>query len=119
MANKNQFPDYSEKQKLLYGEDKNPALLNSYGERFLEAEMYDTALDFFIASENEERIRQLVDISIENGDFFIFKRAASIVLDEEEIRKKAQLLAENAKKLGKELFAKKALELAQKKDSVS
>ena len=108
MANKNSLPDYSEKQKLLFSESKDTGLLKSYGRQFLEAEMLDTALDFLLEANDKEEIKNIVNIAVENGDYYLFKKGAGFVMSQDEINEKSAELSKNAEKLGKDLFSERA-----------
>ena len=103
------LPDYRLKQKILYIDKTSPASLISTGDMYLEAGALSDALDFYAKAEHLAGMQKIKDIALAGGDVFLFQgaaRALSIELRDADWEN----IAQTAMELGKNAFAKQALE---------
>lgn len=103
------LPDYRLKQKILYIDKTSPASLISTGDMYLEAGALSDALDFYAKAEHLAGMQKIKDIALAGGDVFLFQgaaRALGIELRDADWEN----IAQTAMELGKNAFAKQALE---------
>ena len=73
---KGEFPDYKEKQKLLYIKQTPPEVLLEIADGLLEEDRFSEAYDYIERSEDEKRIEDYMRKALDRGDFFNFERTA-------------------------------------------
>ncbi len=67
---------YLEKRDILWNDKIPKETLSKHGRKFLEAERYSDALDFFERAMDEDGIRRIKDLAIKEGDAFLLGRIA-------------------------------------------
>jgi hypothetical protein len=97
-----------EKQRLLYGKQKDARTLRSIGESFFQANRLFEALEFFAASSFTEGLIKIRDLSKQEGDYFLFKKTKEF-LKEQITTEELEEVAKNAKEKGKLLYCENAL----------
>lgn len=70
------LPDYRLRQKILYIDQTSAATLIRYGDLYLESGAVSDALDFYAKAAHTEGLEKIRQITFENGDVFLFQRAA-------------------------------------------
>ena len=105
------LPNPLEKREVLYSRGTEPAVLVTLGERFL-AEGYPLdALNFFTEARSIPSLEQMHRQAREEGDAFLVEQTAR-ALGRELSPEEWAAIAETARKLGKEAFARTALRKA-------
>ena len=99
-------PDCLKKRQLLNEKELNPELCREYGEKFLDLGYLDDALEFFKRANYEPGLEKLMDQALETGDAFLMTRLGK---HPPEIWRQ---VAQQALKLGKLHFARRAFEQA-------
>jgi len=106
---------------LLYGdasqEPRSAAALVEYGNAYQEAGRPNDALDFYSQAGYEEGIEEIARGAQQEGDYFLFHRAAVLTGKEPETGD-LKALAENALKKGWLVFARQAFEAAGDKKGI-
>jgi tetratricopeptide (TPR) repeat protein len=105
------LPNYLDKQKLLYINPPDKGILKKYGDLLFENDRIDDAVDFYQKGEYIEGLEKILNIAIEEGDFFLCERVLKAInkdLNEEEWNK----IGLNALKLGKYKFAQLSFQRA-------
>lgn len=99
-------PDCLKKRHLLNEEELNPELCREYGEKFLELGFFEDALEFFKRAHYEAGLEKIQAHALESGDAYLMTRLGG---HPPEIWRQ---VAEQALKLGKIHFARRAFEQA-------
>jgi len=99
-------PDCLKKRLLLNEKELSPELCREYGEKFLALDYWEDALEFFKRGNYEPGLDKLKALALETGDAFLMTRLG--VHSPEDWRQ----VAEQALKLGKIHFARRAFEQA-------
>ena len=106
---KRKLPDYRLKQKILYIDKTSPETLVRYGDSYLEENALSDALEFYIRAEHAAGLENIKNISMDQGDVFLYQSASRAL--KSEIRKNDwEDLARRAIDLKKYSFAQYALE---------
>jgi len=100
------MPDSLKKRRLLNDKELSPQLCREYGEKFLDLGFLEDALEFFVRGNYEPGLAQLKAQALEAGDAYLMARLGP--QDPETWRQ----VADQALKLGKIHFARRALEMA-------
>jgi hypothetical protein len=100
------MPDSLKKRRLLNDKALSPQLSREYGEKFLALGFLEDALEFFLRANYEPGLAQLKAQALEAGDAYLMARLGP--QDPETWRQ----VADQALKLGKIQFARRALEMA-------
>ena len=98
------LPTFFAKRELLFNDDVPAATVNEVGQRFVAAERYNEALDFFEKSRNMEEVAKVAAIAFDNGDTAVWLRCKRM-LGEEPDEGALQGLAERAEAQKKYMFA--------------
>ena len=104
---KKELPPFFEKRAILYSDDVPVERVNEVGREFMEAELYDEALEFFDRTKSEEDVRRVADIAFKNGDVGVWLRCKRI-LTEDPDEQSLQGIAANAEAQKKYMFAAEA-----------
>ena len=99
MAKGGELPGFLEKRKILFGRKTSAEKMRATGLRFMEAERYDDALEFFARCSADDLVRRIADVAMERADTPLFMRAKR-VLKEPVSGKEWDRLADNALKAG-------------------
>jgi hypothetical protein len=67
------------KRDLLHGPNTPPEELSQYGREYLQAHRLVDALDFFEKARDQEGIRQVKKVSLEEGDFFLLQQSSKLL----------------------------------------
>ncbi len=106
---------YLEKRRLLNSNEIDRDTLAGYGNFYLEGGMINDALDFFEKAGIEEGLKKIRQLSLEEGDVFVFKRVNKMlgmkILDEQ-----WNEIGNRALERGKFLYAAMAFEAAGNSD---
>ena len=100
------MPDCLKKRHLLNEKELSPELCRDYGEKFLALGFSEDALEFFKKGNHEPGLEKLKAYAVETGDAYLMTRLGT---HPPEIWRQ---LAEQALKLGKNHFARRAFEQA-------
>jgi hypothetical protein len=100
------LPDCLKKRRLLNDKALDPELCRDYGEKFLDLGFWEDALEFFLLGNCQPGLDKLRAHALETGDAYIMTRLGS---HPPEIWRQ---VADQALKLGKIHFARRALELS-------
>ena len=95
MAKRDELPGFKEKREILFGKRSSPQKMLETGIKFMEAERYDDALEFFSQVEADELVRKIADVALKSGDTSLYMRAKK-VLGEEITQQQWDTLAFNA-----------------------
>lgn len=101
------LPDPLHKREVLYAEGTPPEELTALGKRFEEEGLPMDALDFYAQARSRPDLERLGDTALDQGDFFVYRRCA-LALARTPSPDQWRRLAENARRLGKEAFARHA-----------
>jgi len=99
-------PDSLKKRQLLNETNINPEMCREYGEKFLDLGLFDDALEFFKRAQYEPGLDKIKEQALGNGDAYLMTRLGS---HPPEVWRQ---VAEQALKLGKIQFARRAFEQA-------
>lgn len=99
-------PDSLKKRQFLNETNINPEMCRQYGEKFLDLGLLDDALEFFKRAQYEPGLDKLKEQALESGDAYLMTRLGS---HPPEVWRQ---VAEQALKLGKIHFARRAFEQA-------
>jgi hypothetical protein len=99
-------PDCLKKRLILNEKDLSPELCREYGEKFLDLGFFEDALEFFKRGHYEPGLEKIQALALESGDAFLMGRLGA---HPPEIWRQ---VAEQALKLGKIHFARRAFEKA-------
>ena len=116
MGNKD-LPQFKKKQQLLHAKDAKPEDLSRQGEKFLQAGWLSDAIDFFGKAGDQDGLKKIREITIEEGDTFLFRRTLK-AMDETADEKQWKELAERALDQGKLQFAREAYRMAGDRKSL-
>ena len=114
---KKELPHYKKKQQLLHAKDAKPEDLRRQGEEFLKAGWLSDAIDFFGKAGDQNGLEKIRDITIEEGDVFLFRstlKALGATANEDQWKE----LADRAFALGKYQFAREAYRMAGDRKSL-
>jgi len=100
MPKSQELPDFQGKRKTLFGARTSPEQMRATGKRFMEAERFDDALEFFARTQAEDDVKEIVRIAIERGDMPLFLRA-KLVLKEKPTGDEFAALARRAEETGR------------------
>jgi tetratricopeptide (TPR) repeat protein len=67
------------KRDLLHSPNTSPEELSQYGREYLQANRLVDALDFFEKAQDQEGIRQVKKIGLEEGDFFLLQQSSKLL----------------------------------------
>lgn len=104
---KRDLPPFFEKREVLYSDDVPVERVNEVGRQFLEAELYNDALEFFDRTKSEDDVHKVAAIAIELGDVGLWLRCKRILTeppDEPTLRQ----IAASAEAQKKYMFAAEA-----------
>ncbi|MDP6439246.1 MAG: hypothetical protein QGH74_06410 [Candidatus Brocadiia bacterium] len=104
MAKSNELPGFREKRKVLFGPKTSPKQMRDMGVRFMEAERYDDALEFFARTEAKADVKEIVRIAMDRGDTPLLLRAR-LVLGETPAEKELLACARKAEAAGRKSMA--------------
>jgi hypothetical protein len=104
MAKKDELPGFREKRKILFGEKTSEEKMRETGRRFMEAERYDDALEFFARCEAEDEVREIARVARERGEAALLLRA-QVVLDQKPDSEDLVQTAETAEQAGRKAEA--------------
>lgn len=104
------MPDCLKKRRLLNDKELSPELCRDYGEKFLALGFREDALEFFSRGNYGPGLEKLKAQALESGDAYLMARLGSHA---PEVWRQ---LADQALKLGKIQFARRALEKAGDRD---
>jgi hypothetical protein len=99
-------PDCLKKRHLLNEKELSPELCREYGEKFLALDYWEDALEFLKLGNYEPGLDKLKALALETGDAFLMARLGA---HSPEVWRQ---VAEQALKLGKIHFARRAFEQA-------
>ena len=97
-------PEFFEKRRFLYSDDVPVDEAIAVGRKFMDAERYSDALEFFDRARSHEDVCRVAEIAMDNGDTAIWRRCKRI-LGEEPDAPALVKLAVRAEELGKYSFA--------------
>jgi hypothetical protein len=100
------MPDCLKKRRLLNEKALDPELCRNYGEKYLALGFWEDALEFFLLGNCQPGLDQIKAQALETGDAYLMTRLGP---QPPEIWRQ---VADQALKLGKNHFAKRALEMA-------
>jgi hypothetical protein len=103
------LPDPLKRRDILYGQNTPAEVLREHGDLYLREGRPNDAVEFFGQACYKEGLRRIRQMAMEEGDLFLFSRAAEFLQEEvppEDWRK----LAKKALEKGKLLFALKCFE---------
>ena len=103
------LPDPLQRRDILYGQNTPAETLREYGDLYLRKGKPNDAVEFFGLACYKEGLRRIRQMAMEEGDLFLFSRAAEFLqeaVSPEDWRK----LAKKALEKGKLLFALKCFE---------
>jgi hypothetical protein len=100
------MPDSLKKRRLLNDKELSPQLCREYGEKFLALGFWEDALEFFMRGNFEPGLEKLKAQALEAGDAYLMARLGP------QPPETWRQVADQALKLGKIQFARRALEQA-------
>ncbi len=100
-----------DKRDLLNQTAASVETLLRWGSTFEEADQYHDAVDFYEKAGAREPLLRLLDLAVEEGDLFLFKRVCK-ALDMEPDADRWKQAGERAREQGKLLFAAEAFRRA-------
>jgi tetratricopeptide (TPR) repeat protein len=103
------LPDPLKRRDILYGGGTSAEALREYGELYLREGKLNDAVEFFGRACYKEGLQQVYQMAAEEGDLFLFSRAAEF-LQEEASPEQWRELGKKAAEKGKYLFALKCFE---------
>ena len=104
------MPNCLKKRRLLNDKTLDPQLCRDYGEKFLALGFWEDALEFFQRGGYQEGLDKLKTLAIEHGDAYLLSRLGA---QPPEVWRQ---VADQAMRLGKLHFARRALEQAGDRD---
>lgn len=96
-----------EKRNLLNQPTVPPETLLQWGRHYEERGLIHDAVDFYAKANTEEELTRLLEVALEDGDLFLFRRLCR-VLEHEPTAEQWLFLATRAEKAGKYSFAAEA-----------
>ncbi len=111
MAKKNELPPFVKKRKIMFGEKVADRQRIQAGVEFMEAGRYDDALEFFVRSDAEEYVREIVEIALKECNVPVFLRA-KVVLNEKPEKAELEEIADRALEMDSPAMAAVALQKA-------
>ena len=112
-----ELPNHKKKQQLLHAKDAKPEDLRRQGEKFLQAGWLSDAIDFFGKAGDQDGLKKIREITIEEGDTFLFRRTLK-AMDETADEEQWKELAARALEQGKLQFAREAYRMAGDRKSL-
>jgi len=106
---KSKLPDPLTRRDILYGKNTPAESLREYGDLYLRDGRPNDAVEFFGQARYTEGLRRIRQMAMDEGDLFLFSRAAEF-LQEEVSADDWRKLGNKALELGKHLFALKCFE---------
>jgi hypothetical protein len=106
------IPNYLEKRKILHSKGTSPQELKEMGDLFLSHEQWNDAIDFYEKGGYTEGLEEILRISKDMGDFFMFRRIQEI-LKKNPSMEEWESLGDRAMELGRYQDARKAYEMSQ------
>jgi tetratricopeptide (TPR) repeat protein len=103
------LPDPLKRRDILYGRNTPPEVLREYGDLYLNEGRPNDAVEFFGQACYKEGLQRIRQVASEEGDLFLFSRAAEF-LQEEVSPQDWSMLGKKALEKGKYLFALKCFE---------
>jgi tetratricopeptide (TPR) repeat protein len=103
------LPDPLKRRDILYGKNTPAEVLREYGDLYLHEGKPNDAVEFFGQACYKEGLQRIRQMAIEEGDLFLFSRAAEF-LQEEISPEDWKKLGKKALEQGKYLFALKCFE---------
>jgi len=110
--------DPLKRRDILFGKKTPPEILKEYGTLYLEEGRPNDAVEFFGQAKYKEGLLLIQQMSLEEGDFFLFSRAMEL-LQEECSPNNWSELGKNALGKGKYLFALKAFEKINDREGIA
>lgn len=108
------IPNYLEKRKILYSKGSSPDKLKEMGDLFLRHDQWNDAIDFYEKAGYREGLEEILRLSKDLGDFFMFRRIVEI-LKVDLSNDEWESLGDRAMELGRFQDARKAYEMGQNK----
>ena len=99
MAKNDELPSFGKKRDILFSERSSEERLRETGQKYLDAERYYDALEFFDRAEADDLVREVAEIALEAGDAPLYMRAKK-VLGEKVTEQEWLALAEKAEEKG-------------------
>ena len=90
----------------------SPEVSRNSARALMDLNLLSEAAIFFSLAGDKDGLREIIDLAVEEGNFFVFQQAASR-LGEEIDREKVRALIAAAEKNGRALYAEKASEYIQ------
>ena len=81
MAKRDELPGFKEKREILFGKKSNPQKMRDTGIKFMQAERYDDALEFFAQAKADDLAREIADVALQNGDAPLYMRAKKVLAE--------------------------------------
>jgi hypothetical protein len=103
------LPDPLKRRDVLYGKNTPSEVLREYGDLYLNEGKPNDAVEFFGQAGYQEGLQRIRQMAIEEGDLFLFSRAAEF-LQEEVSPEEWSKVGKKALEHGKYLFALKCFE---------
>lgn len=103
------LPDYREKQRILYIDNRSQTELIAYGNAFLEAGKVSDALEFYAKANDMHGLEKIRDIAESSGDVMLFQSVLK-ALKKNPSEKDWNFIGEKAFALRKYTFALHAFE---------
>ena len=104
------MPDCLKKRRLLNDKGLSPEACRDYGEKFLELGFLEDALEFFVQGLYQPGLDKIKAMAIEAGDAYLMGKLGPHAPED------WRRVADQALKLGKVQFARRALEQAGDKE---
>ena len=95
------------RRELLHAANAAPAKLTEVGRDFVVSGHLSDAVDFMVKAGDNEGLERLIEVTLDEGDLFLYKRIKRELGQTPEARD-LKVLAENARRQGKEAFALQA-----------
>ena len=108
-----EFPDWKQKQQVLFGAKANPEERLRIAAALIEADRDAEAVDYLEIDRDKEMLRQVLERAAGRGDAFVYRRAADL-LDMRPSGDDWEGVAAQAEAAGKPSYARLAREAAKK-----
>ncbi|MFW5923371.1 MAG: hypothetical protein ACOCSQ_03195 [Planctomycetota bacterium] len=115
MPSADELPAFKEKRDVLFGENYSDEQRREMGRRFMEAEHYDDALEFFARCQADEDVRAIAEKAAEKANAPLYLRAM-VVLGEDPDEDTLVSIADRAKEQGQLSIARVAHHKAGNKE---
>ena len=96
--------NFREKRKILFGSNTTAQELLETGRKFMQAERFDDAVEFFAMAQATQEVQKIAGLALEQGDTPLFLRA-KVVLKEKPTEQELDTLARNAEAAGRSSMA--------------